>query len=334
MNIQRRVTAKDVARLAGVSQSTVSYVINNATNQSISERTKIKVRQAAEELNYTPSAAARTLRKGTSDTILIILRDAQIGELTAQAIEGIVRTLEPHGYSVVYRRQREGASALELCRELMPAAVASITALTRQEAYDIQRTGVPVVSTEFEDDNGEADNSIILSQTAIGRLHISYLHSKGHQHIAFAAPDIPNVEEYYARRLAGARDECTKLGIDAPPVVDIPFNLEGAISAAQEILALTPRVTAVSAYNDEVAAILLAALLRLDVKVPADIAVIGVDNLPLSPFTYPALTTVNIYAFEVGSGMGSLILRAIRPDLDIPLPAATSSIDLIERDST
>lgn len=334
MNTQRRVTAKDVARLAGVSQSTVSYVLNNATNQSISERTKIKVRQAAEELNYTPSAAARTLRKGTSDTILIILRDAQIGELTAQAIEGIVRTLEPHGYSVVYRRQREGTSALELCRELMPAAVASIAALTRQEAYDIQRTGVPVVSTEFEDDSGETDNSITLSQSAIGRLHISYLHNKGHRHIAFAAPDIPNVEEYYARRLAGARDECVKLGIDAPPVVDVPFTLEGAMTAAKEVLALTPRVTAVSAYNDEVATILLAALLRLEVRVPADIAVIGVDNLPLSPFTYPALTTINIHAFEVGSDMGALILRAIRPDLDTPLPAATSSIDLIERDST
>ena len=107
-----RVTAKDVARAAGVSQSTVSYVLNNTANQTISAATRSRVLAAVEELGYAPSAAARALRTGTSSTVMIVLPDAPVGATIAQLIEVVSDALDPHGYTVLFRRHR-GAELLE-----------------------------------------------------------------------------------------------------------------------------------------------------------------------------------------------------------------------------
>lgn len=114
MNTQRRVTAKDVARRAGVSQSTVSYVLNDTPNQTISDDTKKRVRLAAEELNYMPSAAARTLRRGTSDTVLVIIRDAQIGRSLRKSSKVLSIRLT-HMVSMSFTAVNARAKALLTC---------------------------------------------------------------------------------------------------------------------------------------------------------------------------------------------------------------------------
>jgi DNA-binding LacI/PurR family transcriptional regulator len=289
---------------------------------------------AAEELNYMPSAAARTLRRGTSDTVLVIIRDAQIGEILAQILEGVVHTLDPHGLNVIYRRQRPGKSALDLCHELMPAAVANFAALTKDEIGRIQEWNIPVLSISFDDTAPtDAGDTVILAQTAIGRTHVAHLHEQGHTRIAYAAPDIRDVEDYDTWRLTGVRDECVTRGLPRPPVIHTPYNLDGGMEAAREILALDPPVTAISAFNDEVATILLAAFHRLNVPIPERLSIIGVDDLPLSPFTYPSLTTINIHAYDIGTHVAQLVLRTVRPDLNLPAPPPVGELTLITRDS-
>src|SRR5919112_5700888 len=101
---RRRVTATDVAREAGVSQATVSYVLNDTPGQSIPEATRQRVREAVDRLGYTPHAAARALRMGRSDTVLFVLPSWPIGSALSTLIEGLSDGLEAHGLFLLTRR--------------------------------------------------------------------------------------------------------------------------------------------------------------------------------------------------------------------------------------
>ncbi|NTW41626.1 MAG: LacI family transcriptional regulator, partial [Cellulomonadaceae bacterium] len=103
----RAVTAKDVAVAAGVSQATVSYVINDHPGQKISPQTRERVLAAVARLGYTPSAAARALRKGSTDIVLLVLPDVPFGPLIAHIIEQLTDELEPHGLTTITRRVRD-----------------------------------------------------------------------------------------------------------------------------------------------------------------------------------------------------------------------------------
>lgn len=330
----RRVTARDVARHAGVSQSTVSYVLNDAPNQTFPETTRAKVRQAAKELGYTPSAAARALRRGTSESVLVVLPDAPIGENLARAIEAITEIVEPHGYTVVYRRQQDARSLSSLWHELMPAAIANLAAFPVEERERIEQAGIPVVASGLD----FGDSQVLgMPQSVVGRLHVQHLVDRGHRRIAFAASTDPKVGEFLTRRLEGVRSECAERGLPAPVVVAVPLDEDAAARAVAELLAGPEPVTAVSAYNDEIAFAVLAGMRRHGLTAPDDLAVIGVDNIPLAQFAVPPLTTVDIHPDVIGRRMGRLLLERLKPELVLPAAASEASAmaaELVLRRST
>lgn len=327
----RRVTAKDVARRAGVSQSTVSYVLNDTPNQTISAATRERVHQAAQDLGYTPSAAARALRRGSSETVLIVLPDAPIGENIALVIETVTEVLEPHGFTVVYRRQKDGHSLAALWHELMPAAIANMAAFPPGDEAAIREAGIPVVSSTLDTGDGPA---MRMPQVTVGRVQVDHLVERGHRHLAFAASDDPQVAEFMTRRLAGVRGRCQALGLPEPLVVEVPLDAERAARAVGAMRDRAEPVTAVCAYNDDVAFAVLAGMRARGLQAPADLAVIGVDNITIAPFAVPPLTTVDIHADLVGADLGRLVLRLLKPELEVPEPAHESAVDLVVRAST
>ena len=315
----RRVTARDVAREAGVSQSTVSYVLNDTPHQSIPPATRARVRDAAAALGYTPSAAARALRRGASEAVLMVLPDAPIGESIAQAIEGVAEVLEPHGYAVVHRRQKEGRPLASLWRELMPAAIATLSALPADEAVLMEAAGIPVVASSL--DPGHAGD-VVTPQRAIGRLQVRHLAERGHRTVGFAASTDPHVQQFLAPRLTGVRHECAERGLPAPVVVDVPWDREGAVGAVRRLRDRPEPVTAVAAYNDDLAFAVLAGMRTHGLRAPDDVAVIGVDNIPLAQFAVPPLTTVDSHSEDVGRDIGRLVLQRLRPELVLEPPVA------------
>src|SRR5262245_50720847 len=120
----RRVTSADVAREAGVSRATVSYVLNNTPHQKIPEQTRQRVLDAATRLGYAPSAAARALRGGRSDLVLCLLPDWPIGPETGATLENLSASLSEHGLTLVVHPRARGTRPIsEIWKAMTPAAV-------------------------------------------------------------------------------------------------------------------------------------------------------------------------------------------------------------------
>lgn len=323
-----RVTAKDVAARAGVSQSTVSYVLNDAPNQTISEATRRRVREAAEELRYAPSAAARALRRGASQIVVIVLPDAPIGATMAELIEGVSDGLEPHGYSVVYRRHRGSAMLERAWREVMPAAVVNLAAFAAEDEARIEAAGIPLVRVPL----GEgADEGLGVPEVMVGRVQATHLIERGHRRLGYAAPADERVSGFYARRLAGVREACASAGLPEPTVSVLALEVDAAADVVRAWRDADEPVTGVCAYNDEQAFALLAGMRVLGLTAPHDLAVVGVDDVPLAPFAFPPLTSVDIHAEGTAERLTRQLLDAVA---GVPVEAWTAPrVTLVERES-
>lgn len=325
-----RVTSRDVARRAGVSQSTVSYVLNDTPGQSISAATRARVLDAAADLAYTPSAAARTLRAGRSDTVLVVLPEVPIGTAALSIMSRLSSTVHPHGYAVVYQR-REGRTLATMLQSLTPVAVVDLGAFTPDEIAAVAGLRVPVVGVSLD---GVVGHVVRVPQQAIGRLQAEHLIARGRTRLAYAASAHPQAGRLMTGRVAGVREACEAHGLPAPVVVDVPLHTDAAARAVQRLRERDEPVTGVCAFDDEVALAVLAGMRVVGLSAPADIAVVGADDLPLARLADPAITTVNVHTGDVGATIGRHVLSRLQPDLDLPEPDDEASFDLVVRQST
>ncbi|MEV6156438.1 LacI family DNA-binding transcriptional regulator [Nonomuraea sp. NPDC052129] len=322
---QRRITSIDVAREAGVSQTTVSYVLNNVPHQKISEETRSRIFAAVDKLGYAPSAAARTLRRGRSDLVLIVLSDVPLGATLAQLVEHLTDDLERHGLTAITRRERR-LPVTALARELEPTAIVAFTAISPEDRASLRAAGIKVVSARLD---GGGENVLTLPQTEIGRLQAGHLAATGRRRIGYAAPDDPRVRDFYHLRLGGVRQACAELGLEPPDVRDVPLDTATAAEVARGWHGAG--VDGVCAYNDETAFALLAGMRAAGLAAPGDLAVIGVDDIPLAPFAVPPLTTVDQHTQTVAEHLTEMILRA--DGARSPQSPRTETASLVIRES-
>lgn len=325
-----RVTSRDVARRAGVSQSTVSYVLNDTPGQSISAGTRSRVLEAATALAYTPSAAARALRAGRTNTVLVVLADVPIGDAALAVLGGLARTVQPHGYTTVYQR-RDGRDLGTITRSLMPVAVVDIGAFSAVEMAVAAERHIPVVGVSLDGDDGHV---MRIPQDAIGRLQAEHLVARGATRLAYAASDDPEAGSLMAGRIAGVRQVCEAHGLPAPAVVETPLHADAAARAVRRLRERRPPVTGVCAYDDVVALAVLAGMRVAGLSAPDDVRVVGVDNLPLARLVDPGITTVDVRTDEVGEALGRHVLLRLRPELGLAEPDDVATIDLVVRGTT
>jgi DNA-binding LacI/PurR family transcriptional regulator len=313
------VTATDVARAAGVSQATVSYVLNNAPNQTIPEQTRQRVLAAVQELGYTPSAAARALRRGRSDSVLLILPDWPIGATVSALIEHVSLELERHGLHALVRRLGAEQPLMTLWREIEPAALIALGPLGAPEGALMEASGVPVVRALTS--AADAPNDVfVVPQELTGALQVQHLAARGHRRIGYAAPRDQRLHGFLHLRLDGARRECLDLGLDAPVVEELELDVDSAKRAVERWRQLDQPVTAVCAYNDDYAFALLAGMRELDLAAPEDLAIIGVDNVPLAAFAYPPLTTVDQNIPLIAAHLAQVVVDQIAGVAPPPAP--------------
>jgi len=326
-----RVTATDVAREAGVSQATVSYVLNDTPSQKIPDATRQRVHDAVAKLGYTRSAAARALRKGRSDTVLLVLPDMPIGPHLAHMIEALTEDLGKAGLSLLTRQQQPRHALAALCRELAPAAVITFGPVEAADHRAMRAAGIYVTSA-LPGPASNQEGSLVVPNELIGRLQASHLAAAGHRHIGYAAPTDARVKPIFDLRLSGVRAGCLELGLDEPIVQPVALDVDSAASAASAWRLADPPVTAVCAYNDEVAFALLAGMRALRLTAPDDLAVIGVDNVPTAPFASPPLTTVDQDIAAISVHLSRMVTHGIagkRP----PRPPRSDVITLVVRES-
>jgi len=302
----RRVTSADVARVAGVSRATVSYVLNDTPHQTISAATRTRVLDAAANLGYAPSAAARALRTGRSDVVLCLLPDWPIGQELGAMLGNLSTELARSGLTlVVHPGSHADRPSAELWKAITPAAVLAYQDFTETEIGAMRAAGVALVVALL----GRGRRELELSQHLVGGLQARHLAAAGHTRIGYAYPDDERVRIFADPRLEGAQEACAERGLAAPDVREVPLDQEAAASAVLGWRAAG--VTAVCAYNDEVALAVLAGLRRVNLTAPADLAVIGVDDIPAARLTAPALTTVTTDQAEVAKHLAATIVAAI-----------------------
>ncbi|NTW40787.1 MAG: substrate-binding domain-containing protein [Cellulomonadaceae bacterium] len=225
---------------------------------------------------------------------------------------------------------RDTSPLASLWREMRPAAVVSIAAVSAQDETEMRDAGVIVVSTLLSPISGRTATSV--PQTLIGRLQVEHLAVKGHRRLGYAAPDDPRVGDFFHLRLDGARIACLDLGLDLPEVLTVPLDVTAAAEAVTQWRAHDEPVTAVCAYNDEVAFAVLAGMHQLGLTAPHDLAVVGVDNIPLATLASPPLTTIDQRLDLLTVHMAGQIVSALRGG-PAPAPLRSDSVKLVERES-
>ncbi|GAA3829164.1 LacI family DNA-binding transcriptional regulator [Streptomyces phyllanthi] len=286
-----RVTSADVAREAGVSRATVSFVLNNTQHQKITEATRQRVLAAAERLGYAPSAAARTLRYGRSDVVLGLLPDWPLGFAAGQLIQELTLAFAKRNFTFVVHSSIRGARSLsEIWKALTPAAVLAFEPFSDADAAAMRSAGIEVIAALY-DDKGLGSDESITTANAIGAAQARHL-AASHGRLGYAYPDDERVAVFSRPRLDGVRKVCAELGLPDPDVRTVPLTPSAAADAVRSWLAADPPVTGICAFNDDVAMTVLAGLRHLGLQAPRDMAVIGVDNSPAAAVSCPPLTSV------------------------------------------
>jgi len=325
----RRVTSADVAREASVSRATVSYVLNNTPHQTIPAETRRRVLDAAARLDYAPSAAARTLRSGRSDVVLCLLPDWPVGQEVGTMLSHLSAALARYGMTfVAHPSTRADRPVAEIWKAITPAAVLAFEEISDDEITAMRAAGVaPLVALLGR--SRQRRRELELPQQRVGRLQAEHLAAAGHRRLGYAYPDDPRVAIFADPRLDGVSSACAELGLEPPDVRTVPLEPAAAAVAGWH----AGSVTGICAYNDEVALAVLAGMRRHGLTAPADLAVIGVDDIPPARLASPALSTVATDQSIVAEHLADTIVNVMagKPGPAGPDPAMAQ---VISREST
>jgi len=307
----RRVTSADVAREAGVSRTTVSYVLNNTAHQKIPDETRQRVLEAAARLAYAPSAAARALRTGRTDTVLCLLPDWPISPTIGALIENLSAALAASGLLlVVHPRSRDARPVSDIWKAITPSAVIAFEDFAHDEAAAIRAAGIELFVSLLGRSGRGRDFGI--RQQRSGILQAEHLAAAGHRRLGYAFPEDERVHGFARPRLEGVRQACADLGLDEPMVATVPLDPTAAARAVRAWRAAEPRVTGVCCFNDNTALAVLAGMRLLGLKAPHDLAVVGVDDIAAARLAVPPLTTVTTDMQALATNIAATINAALR----------------------
>ncbi|MFG2643907.1 LacI family DNA-binding transcriptional regulator [Streptomyces sp. NPDC048370] len=327
-----RPTSRDVARVAGVSQATVSLVLGDKWRGRVSERTADAVREAARELGYRPNLAARNLRLGRTRTALLVV-PALTNEFFARVYTGAATVAARHGFGVVLYPSPDGVGPARdpfaSARAALDGIIASSMAADALKAF--HGTDLPLVMLDSDPSDAGAAAHVNLDIADGMRQVTAHLLGLGHRRFVHLASAVPSwTFDVRAAALADALGDPA----DGATVrtVRAPLDVDGARTAAERALTGPgPRPTALICDDDILAAGACKAARRLGLRVPEDVSVTGFDDLALATAVEPELTTVRLPAERIGErGMAALLAvlagRSPEPgDLPVTLMARDSS---------
>ena len=297
----RRPRIADVAREAGVSKTAVSFAFNSPDR--LAPDTALRIREIADSLGYRPHPVARMLTQRQTMTI---------GVLTPQALsvifsnpffgafsEGVALAAERSGYALHFISPLHGSLAHAIGRATVDGVVAVGLSKDHPEVEQIRGAGLPIVLVDSTalpeqewiavDDEGGAQSA---AEHLLGLGHRSFVVIAVERPQPMTSMDPGGV---MARRLAGYRAAMSSAGIDLPDewIVTGPASIEGGMAAFDRAWSDGQRPTAVLAMSDAMAIGAMRAVRDLELRVPADISVVGFDDIDLAPYVDPPLTTVH-----------------------------------------
>ncbi|AUO10681.1 LacI family DNA-binding transcriptional regulator [Priestia megaterium] len=310
-------TIKDIARVAGVSVTTVSRALNGYSD--VNEKTRQKIAAVAKELNYSPNTLARGLVMQKSKTIGLLVsgisRESVKDNFTFEVLCGVNERASTLGYDLILfntntMMQRE-KTYTQLCRERRVDG-AIIQGIKKEDPYlkEVVESDIPCVLVDIP----VHSNSVgyVTTDNALGaKKAVEHLASLGHKHIGM----INGHEDAFVsqERLNGYREALKECGLSfrSEWVVSGDFEEKKAEKAAREFLNRHKEVTAIFCASDLMALGALKACKELGLHVPKDISIVGYDNIVLASYSSPNLTTVGQEVYQIGYQAADLLIEML-----------------------
>lgn len=325
---------KDVARLAGVSTSTVSHVINK--NRFVSDPIRDKVLAVIKQLNYAPSALARSLKLNQTHTIGMLVT-ASSNPFYAEVVRGVERSCYERGYSLILCNTEGDIDRMSRSIEtLMQKRVDGLLLMCTENhrpSQDILRCypSLPIIMMDWAPFEGV--NDVIQDNSLLGgEMATSYLIARGYTRIACIAG--PQDKTPAKERLEGYRQAMDRAGLPIPSGYEVASDFEfgGGLVAMKQLLALPEPPEAVFTSNDAMAVGVYQALHQAGLSIPQDMAVIGYDDIEIAQYMTPPLTTIHQPKDSLGElAIDTLIHRLNNPEAEPQVLILTP--ELIERGS-
>ncbi len=309
-------TSADVARLAGVSQTTISLVLNGqASKIRISDETRDRVISAAAQLGYTPNHAARSLRQRRTKIITFVLPTLD-NPYFSDVVKAAQATAEQHGYSVSVIPAKAKPGKFHASSLLQGAAYDGIVVAGHEncvtdELLQLTARGVAVVVLQ-EHSPDPVIQSVSVDLEAGGYMATRHLIELGQRRIGHITEELRQ-SGTRRDRIDGYRRALTEAGLSFDPslVVITENTMAGGSKAIEQLLRAQQRATAAFMYNDQMAVGALHALRMHGLRVPDDFAVVGFDGVAIGQFTAPTLTTVDHPREELGRLSIEALISAI-----------------------
>ncbi len=307
-------TIKDVARLAGVSTTTVSHVINKT--RFVAEATQEKVMKAVDELNYAPSAVARSLKCNSTRTIgMLVTQSTNL--FFSEVISGVESYCYRQGYTLIlcntggiYEKQRDYIRML--AEKRVDGILVMCSDFTEELNEMLNRhTNIPKVVMDWGPESSQADKIMDNSEEG-GYIATKYLIDNGHTDIACLSGHFDKLA--CKERIVGFRRAMAEANIPVNEdwILEGNFECDTAVLLADKITAMEKRPTAVFCFNDTMALGLMSRLQQNGIKIPDDVSVVGYDNIELAEYFSPPLTTIHQPKRRVGKNAFEILLERIK----------------------
>ena len=325
MASKKKVTSVDVAREAGVSQATVSMVLNKKYNVSFSKETIHQVREAAERLGY-QLPRQKTHRSGKMRKLLVVFCPTLTNPYYVMLLQGIEAVANEYGYGVfVCNTQRDlkiEENYLRMMREVQPLGIIYACNPSFGKQVEELSREIPVVVISNREDEFEID-AVALNNRKPGILMARHLLELGHREVAFIAPPLTARQHQRQKRVEGFLMEFEKAGLSDRVIVKayadeadtvipgIESEYRMGYDLTRELLKEGHPVTAIAALNDMMAFGAMDALIEKKYRIPGDMSVVGCDNTLFSRFHTIGLTTVEHFVPQKGRDACDIILKKI-----------------------
>jgi DNA-binding LacI/PurR family transcriptional regulator len=314
----KRATSEDVARLAQVSRTTVSLVVNDVQDVRVSAETRQRILDAARELNYMPNALGRSLVRGKTDTIALVIRNLDLLDVDLY--------LQPLLFGILTRANRAGFGLrVESLDGRQPSSIANLLDagsidgiivenlnFREQELVQVIERGLPAVIIGSQ--GSAKEYAVQLDNMAAAAMAMQHLLDLGRRRIVHV-PYSPRGVHSTDRRIEGYRIALEQHGIGFDPTLIEPadFSPQSAYDAMQRLLLRTRRdpPDALFAGSDAMAIGAMGAIQDAGFSIPHDIAVIGIDDIGLAASIRPSITTVESHPEVQGGTAAKMLIELI-----------------------
>ncbi len=304
------VTIKDIARVAGVSHTTVSRALHD--HPALSNETTRRIKELAEAMGYMPSATARGLKTRRSRALGVIVSHID-DPFWSEVLQGIDDVLHPAGYSLfVSATHRDHQREKEVVEEMVKRGVDGVILCAPQFSDDqaslLKSYGMP---TAVVNNEGAIESEyMIFNDDYYGiRLVTRHLIEMGHRRIAFLGSEVGG--RTTVERERGFRDVMGEAGltVEQSLVHAAPEGTpEGGACGARYLLELPEMPSAIVCYNDNMAVGVYGALYQAGLRIPADVSVTGYDDITIARYLIPPLTTLHQQKYSMGAGAAKMLL--------------------------